>query len=156
LLQAQAEREIAVNRIATAIRNSLKLDSILQTAANEVGRALGVSSGALRANGELIGGQKTACYFQVDLESEDAEKLALANDLNELGWYLADNQKSYVMDGGGASEAPVFPRAAVPLSHHGRSMGLLLVRDNDLGRQWAENELLLLRTVADQVIVAIN
>src|SRR5262249_7801784 len=30
LLQAQAEREIAVNRIATAIRNSLKLDSLLQ------------------------------------------------------------------------------------------------------------------------------
>jgi len=38
LLQSQAEREIAVNRIATAVRNSLELDSILNTAATEVGR----------------------------------------------------------------------------------------------------------------------
>src|SRR4030095_7242111 len=35
LLQKQAERETAVNRLATAIRNSLELESVLQTAANE-------------------------------------------------------------------------------------------------------------------------
>jgi hypothetical protein len=47
LLQAQAEREIAVNRIGTAIRNSLQLDSILQTAADEVGRPGAKAAGKL-------------------------------------------------------------------------------------------------------------
>src|SRR5678815_429332 len=36
LLQEQAEREIAVNRIATAIRDSLELESLLSTAAYEL------------------------------------------------------------------------------------------------------------------------
>ena len=55
LLQEQAEREIAVNRLATAIRNSLELDSVLQTAADEVGRALNVHSCAVRVEGALVG-----------------------------------------------------------------------------------------------------
>src|SRR5947209_5749300 len=41
LLQEQAAREVAVNRIASAIRSTLELPSILQTTVNEVGRALG-------------------------------------------------------------------------------------------------------------------
>ncbi len=40
LLQEQAEREVAVSRIAAAIRNSIELDRILLTAAHEVGRTL--------------------------------------------------------------------------------------------------------------------
>jgi diguanylate cyclase (GGDEF)-like protein len=35
-------------------------------------------------------------------------------------------------------------------------MGALQVRSNDLSRVWHENEILLLRTVADQVAVAVN
>ncbi|HKC64425.1 MAG TPA: hypothetical protein VKB86_12355, partial [Pyrinomonadaceae bacterium] len=48
LLQEQAGREIAINRIATAIRNSLELDSVLQTTVNEVGRALHAQHCALQ------------------------------------------------------------------------------------------------------------
>src|SRR5687767_5950232 len=44
LLQEQAVREIAVNRISTAIRSSLELPSVLQTTVNEVGQALGAPS----------------------------------------------------------------------------------------------------------------
>ena len=67
LLQEQAEREIAVNRIATAIRNSLELDSLLATATHEVGRALNVKSCALHLEGDLVG--KTMCnyYFHPQL-----------------------------------------------------------------------------------------
>jgi diguanylate cyclase (GGDEF)-like protein len=35
-------------------------------------------------------------------------------------------------------------------------LGLLLVRSDDASRQWADNELLLLHTVADQLAVAVN
>jgi hypothetical protein len=52
LLQEQAVRELAVNRISTAIRSSLELPSVLQTTVNEVGRALGAQYGALSVEGE--------------------------------------------------------------------------------------------------------
>src|SRR5207244_10257189 len=53
LLQEQAGREIAVNRIATAIRESLELGVILQKTVDEVGRALNVTC-ALRVEGHTV------------------------------------------------------------------------------------------------------
>ena len=156
LLQAQAEREIAVNRIATAIRNSLRLDIILQTAANEVGRALNVSSCGLRVEGDSIGKRTTKCYFRQDVEIDDPERAGLLSDLDTLGAQLAKSPKTYFADGDDSQTNPVLPRAVVPLLYHGRFMGLVLVRSDDTSRAWAENELLLLHTVADQLTVAIN
>ena len=156
LLQAQAEREIAVNRIATAIRNSLELDGILQTAADEVGRALNVSSCGLRVEGDSIGNRTTKYYFRQDVEIDAPERAALLGDLDKLGAQLAKSPQTYFADGDDSQSNPVFPRAVVPLLYHGRLMGLVLVRSDDTSRSWAENELLLLHTVADQLTVAIN
>ena len=154
LLQAQAEREIAVNRIATAMRNSLDLNSILQTAANEVGRALHVSSCGLRVEGDSIG--TTKYYFRHDMDVDDPERAALLNDLDALVTQLAKSPRTYFTDGEDSPSHPVFPRAVVPLLYCGRLMGLILVRSDDASRSWAKNELLLLHTVADQLTVAIN
>src|SRR3989441_157272 len=79
LLQEQAEREIAVNRLATAIRNSLELDSVLQTAADEVGRALNVQCCAVRVEGALVGQQMTKSYFRHDLADDGARALLLTD-----------------------------------------------------------------------------
>jgi len=155
-LQAQAEREIAVNRIATAIRNSLKLESILQTAANEVGRALGVTSCGLRVAGDSLERQSTKCYFDAELERPDDEEIALLDDLDTISMRMAESPGTIVADGNSDQDPVVFPRAAVPLNHLDRLIGVLLVRSNDPARSWAENEVLLLHTVADQVTVAIN
>ena len=51
LMQEQASREIAINRIATAIRESLELGVILQKTVDEVGSALNANC-ALRVKGE--------------------------------------------------------------------------------------------------------
>ena len=64
LLQEQAAREVAVNRIASAIRSSLELPSILQTTVNEVGNALNAQHCALRVDGELDQPPTTKCYFR--------------------------------------------------------------------------------------------
>src|SRR5205823_4709200 len=48
------------------------------------------------------------------------------------------------------------PLAAVPLVFHERLMGALQVMALDRKRLWQESEILLLRTVADQVTVAVN
>jgi diguanylate cyclase (GGDEF)-like protein len=44
----------------------------------------------------------------------------------------------------------------MPLNYQGNSIGVLLVRSDDRSRSWADNELLLLDTVGDQLAVAVN
>ncbi|MCU1265605.1 MAG: Diguanylate cyclase protein [Acidobacteria bacterium] len=155
LMQSQAEREIAVNRIATAVRNSLELDSILETAATEVGRALNASSCGLRVDGHLTKGRTTKFYLNPNVQSDVLEESALMKDLDTLGIELADNPQAQVFCDDAQLET-ILPRAVVPLNQQGRLIGMLLVRSDDAARYWTESELLLLRTVADQVTVAIN
>src|SRR2546422_2808252 len=156
LLQAQAEREIAVNRIATAIRNSMELNSILDTAATEVGRALNASSCALRVEGNSTEERTTKCYFRPGVNEEGLEESNLVQDLDTIGEQLAKAPQTCVLDADNAEPESMAPRAAVPLSHQGRLIGLLLVRSNDTSRCWTESELLLMHTVADQVAVRLK
>jgi diguanylate cyclase (GGDEF)-like protein len=155
LLQEQAEREIAVNRLATAIRNSLELDSVLQTAANEVGRALNVHSCAVRVEGALVGHEMTKHHLRQDI-SDDAAIETLLTDVDSISLRLSNSPKAYVGDGDHSQATPVLADAVVPLIYQGSFVGLLLVRSDDDSRVWAENELLLLHTVADQLAVAVN
>ncbi len=155
LLQEQAEREIAVNRLATAIRNSLELDSVLETAANEVGRALNVHSSAVRVEGALVGHEMTKYYLRADAVNESAIELLL-NDVFIISSELSSQPQAYVVDGDYSKAAPILADAVVPLIYQGSYVGLLMVRSDDPSRVWAENELLLLHTVADQLAVAVN
>jgi diguanylate cyclase (GGDEF)-like protein len=159
LLQEQAGREIAINRIATAIRNSLELDSVLQTTVNEVGRALHAQHCALRVEGGAGKQTLTNCYFRDGVGAESAEETELMGDLDAYSVRLAGRFKNYVVDGRGNMDEQgqsIRPLAVVPLIYHERFMGVLLVRSDDPTRVWQENEVLLMRTVADQVTVAVN
>jgi diguanylate cyclase (GGDEF)-like protein len=160
LLQEQAGREIAINRIATAIRSSLELGSILQTTVDEVGRALNVQHCALRVEGEAGQPALTHCYFRDRTSGDNAEELELMGDLDAYTSRLSGRYKNYVLDGRSESELhdtqPIRPLAVVPLIYHERFMGVLLVRSDNQARVWQENEVLLLRTVSDQVTVAVN
>jgi diguanylate cyclase (GGDEF)-like protein len=156
LLQEQAERETAVNRIATAIRNSLDLDGVLQTAADEVGRALNVKCCAVHVNTELVGSEMTKRRFRsdvTDLETADGEFLFDLGAISESLSFLPEMQ---IMDGDHPHAESPFADAVVPLIYQGTMVGFLLVRTDDPARVWAENELMLLRTVADQLTVAVN
>lgn len=155
LLQEQAEREIAVNRLATAIRNSLELDSVLQTAANEVGRALNVHSCAVRVEGALVSREMTKYHLRPDASDEAAIE-SLLRDVDSISHRLSNSPQAYVVDGDHSQATPVLADAVVPLIYQGSFVGLLLVRSDDDSRVWAENELLLLHTVADQLAVAVN
>ncbi len=158
LLQEQAGREVAVNRIATAIRSSLELSSVLQTTVAEVGRALKAQHCALHIEGEHAGEPLTHCYFR-DGEDEAYEQAEVMSDLNAYAVRLAGRRKHYVLDGHGGADAEggenIRPLAAVPFLYRERFMGILMVRSDDQSRVWQENEVLLMRTVADQVAVAV-
>jgi len=161
LLQEQAGREVAINRVATAIRNSFELDSILQTTVDEVGRALNARHCALRVEGEAIGQTLTHFYFRPDSNHDTVATAKLEADIADYNARLAVTLESHVQDGEGSADVEPgaearSPLAVVPLIFHGRFMGTLLVGSDDEGRTWEANELLLLHTVADQVTVAVN
>jgi len=158
LLQEQAGREIAINRIATAIRRSLELDSVLQTTVDEVGRALGAHRCALRVEGEHGEPALAKFYFRPGHRAE-ADEIALHSDLCAYCARLSSNLQNYVVDGRSKDEAAdhaLRPLAVVPLIYGERLMGALMVQSDDPSRVWQESELLLLNTVADQVAVAVN
>jgi diguanylate cyclase (GGDEF)-like protein len=155
LLQEQAEREIAVNRIATAMRSSQRLEDILQTAADEVGRALGAPACVVRVHGELVGGEVTKCSSDSPASiGDNSEKFGA--HLDAIGHRLMISPKTYVDDDDHRETSCEFAQVAVPLIYQGKAVGFLLVRSEDPARVWADNELLLLHTVADQLTVAVN
>jgi len=154
LLQEQAGREIAVNRIATAIRESLELGVILQKTVDEVGVALNVANCALRVEGNSS--EQALTYFYFDDPAEKATE-RLSQNLDRHCLHFAERQEVIVVDGDDLAQAdPQLPHAVVPLVFHERLMGALQVTSADPTRVWHENEILLLRTVADQVAVAVN
>ena len=156
LLQEQAGREIAINRIATAIRNSLDPSSVLKTTVNEVGRALGAEYCGLWVEGENDQPALMSCYMRDELESAVSEE-DVVNDINSYILRIDKNLKNYVVDGSTTSgKESLRPIAGVPLIYQERFMGVLLVRSDDAARTWQDSEILLLRTVADQVTVAVN
>ena len=158
LLQEQAGREIAVNRIANAIRESLDLGVILQKTVDEVGAALNVAACALRVDGPTAEQALTYFYFDDQSKAESAQRDALVNDLDLHCTRFANHPEVIVQHGDDESDSSVekFPTAVAPLVFHERLMGALQVTAGDAARVWQENEILLLRTVADQVAVAVN
>jgi len=157
LLQEQAGREIAVNRIATAIRESLELGLILQKTVDEVATALNVPYCALRLEGQTT--QQALTYFHGAAES-DAETSQREKMIAELDVHCSQFVKDPQLIIRDADDPDVgvqtLPLAVVPLVFHERLMGALQVMACDRKRVWQENEVLLLRTVADQVAVAVN
>jgi diguanylate cyclase (GGDEF)-like protein len=157
LLQEQAGREIAVNRIATAMRESLELGVILQKTVNEVGAALNVSSCTLRVEGSQS--EQPLTYFHLREDEPPAfEKEELRRELDGHCAHLARHQAVIAHDCDDEVDVAgdKLPAAVAPLVFDERFLGALQVKSNDPSRVWHESEILLLRTVADQVAVAVN
>jgi len=156
LLQEQAGREIAVNRIATAIRESLELGVILQKTVDEVGAALNTSSCALRVDGPSE--QALTYYYFNEVEDQAELRTQLSSELDRHCVYFADHQAAIVCDSDDENDTSDdrLPIAVVPLVFHERLLGALQVTSADPARTWQDNEILLLRTVADQVAVGVN
>ena len=96
----------------------------------------------------------TRCYLRHDLAPGVEE--SLLSDVNRISGDLAISPQAYVVEGDESKYPAVLADAVVPLLHQGNVIGMLLVRSDDMSRGWADNELLLLHTVADQLTVAVN
>lgn len=158
LLQEQAGREIAVNRIATAIRESLELGVILQKTVDEVGAALNVDSCALRVEGPTADQSLTYFYFDNPIARSDSCTEEISRTMDRHCHYFAEHNDIVLREGDdevsfGRDRQPI---AVVPLIFQEGFMGALQVSSADPSRLWQDNEILLLRTVADQVAVAVT
>jgi diguanylate cyclase (GGDEF)-like protein len=160
LWQEQTGREIAVNRIATAIRRSLELDEVLQTAVNEVGATLNVDCCTLLIEPATADEEIMAVnYFRQRLAIEEMD--TIDSDLSAYRKRLKNNPQPYIRDGlanatGGQAEWGDKPMVVIPLVFLEQFVGVLFVRDDKPTRVWQENEIMLLETVADQVAIAVN
>lgn len=194
LMQRQSELEMAINRISSVISSSLELESVLQSAVEEVGRALMARRAALvlwqegtsrpegmsvyertdEAPKPLIQ-QKTHNASQRNKEAstnsvtsyiaplspasaavsasvDPAQQTALIKDQQEqlkaqtksLARFLSED----MLEIPGPLEMPITYRNSV--------IGVLVVEDDTPKRQWEDEEVLMVRTVSDQLAVAIS
>lgn len=158
LLQEQAGREIAVNRIATAIRESLELGVILQKTVTEVGAALNVGGCTLRVEGRTKAEPLNYSYFATPAHEARLRGKDVSSELDQISSQLSKTRTVFTRDGSDSFELAQtqFPLAVIPLIFQDRFIGALEVVDDNPRRTWQDNEILLLRTVANQVAVAIN
>ena len=154
LLQEQSEREIAVNRIGITIRNSMELESILQTAANEVGRTVSVRSCVIAVPETLMGDEIMKYYLHPAFSVSEASMRELLDETQNISSRLMRAPKSATVDGDAVQEG--LPYVAVPLLHKGAFIGVLRVDSDDPSRIWSDSELLMLHTVADQLSAAVK
>src|SRR5438309_3794494 len=99
LLQEQAGREIAVNRIATAIRESLELGVILQKTVSEVGSALNVACCALRVEGQSQVQALSYSYFADPEKETKLKRDEQTRELETISLQMSANPKAFTRDG---------------------------------------------------------
>ncbi|MEW6207879.1 MAG: sensor domain-containing diguanylate cyclase [Acidobacteriota bacterium] len=143
LMQRQNELEMATNRISSAISSSLEIESILQSAVDEVGRALKARKVALVLwEEETSKPESISVYERADTNGNEEDEFQ-----NE-GMEKLSSEASVFSQGPGPLEIPITYRSSV--------IGVLMVEDDTPGRLWEDEEELMAKTVADELAVAIS
>lgn len=178
LMQRQNELEMATNRISSAISSTLELESILQKAVEEVGRALRARRAALVLWQE---GTNTPEGMSVYERPEEPHRDGIDSyaHLNAAGKDSVNNHTNGAASGQHAAHepantqgAPEIPNAKppvpedgdgrlappleVPISYRNTVIGGLLIEDDTAFRNWEDEEVLMVKTVSDQLSVAIS
>lgn len=167
--EATSMREALVNKLSVAIRASLSLTDVLDTAARELGQALSAScvqvhlydpsGGRSTARREfLAAGNKSAKIS--DPVYDDSLRQHFLTSLKPL---VIDDTRKYA-DGPAefngrlrshALAAGVFSQIDYPLTVNGEFRGVISIHQTDANRRWAEDEVLLVQSVAAQLATGI-
>ena len=153
--QAQAIRESLINKISNAIRNSLEIDTILQTAVNELGKTLGTDRTILIQstinNPEL---PITHEYVTNNKESIKGKTIKIEDD-----YFLQEVIETKEAATGSHTDrwdkhSKNLFKLITPVIHHNELFGMImLLRSN---RRWHTEEINLVQSVADQLSVSIK
>ena len=152
LMQRQNDLEMATNRISSAISSTLDLDSILQTAVEEVGRTLKARRSALVLWQEGTSKPEGMSIYERPGEMPVEELLDSLQESDAEG-KPAQGAEASVTD----MESVVTPGPLeVPLTYRAGVIGVLVVEDDTPGRNWEDEEILMVRTVSGQLAIAIS
>ena len=162
LMQRQSELEMATHRISSAISNTLELESILQSAVEEVGRALKARRSALVLWQEGTSKPEGMSVYERETPAP--------GDSSRGDAYSRRDRRQAAESGqtGPLSESDDSPRDSeeqnlttpgpleVPITYRNSVIGVLVVEDDAPGRNWEDEEELMVKTVSDQLAVAIS
>jgi diguanylate cyclase (GGDEF)-like protein len=167
LMQRQNELEMATNRISSAISSTLEIEHILQSAVEEVGRALRARRAAL-------------VLWQEDTSMPEGMSIYERPEPQQVNDGLGHNQREACPDGNlletgspaQLSENPENRSTAtnvekrehlatpcsleIPITYRNGTIGVLLIEDDTPFRNWEDEEVLMAKTVSDQLSVAIS
>jgi diguanylate cyclase (GGDEF)-like protein len=163
LMQRQNDLEMATSRISSAISSTLDLESILQTAVEEVGRALKARRSALvlwqegtcRPEGMSVY-ERPGEPSSEDYRDSPEGSYASDRDEAEGGSSGAEQPAADVSSAIGMEETVTPGPLEVPLTYRNSVIGVLVVEDDTPGRNWEDEEILMVRIVSDQLAVAIS
>jgi len=164
LMQRQNELEMATNRISSAISSTLEIDSILQSAVEEVGRALKARRAALvlwqDGTNRL---DRMSTYERPDESEADDRDTSVPGDgpaeVHEKGTtaVLTDDEPSPARPLAQDRDGFTTPCALeLPITYRQTVIGSLLIEDDTPFRDWEDEEVLMAKTVSDQLSVAIS
>ncbi|HSE37975.1 MAG TPA: sensor domain-containing diguanylate cyclase [Blastocatellia bacterium] len=158
LMQRQNELEMSTNRISSAISSTLELEPMLQSAVEEVGRALKARRAALVLWQEGTNMPEGMTVYERTEESTPAG--ADVFELTAIGKTPVINQT-----GGAKSRLPGTDHGEVrpgtpgtlemPITYRNTVIGVLSIEDDTPLRNWEDEEILMVKTVSDQLSVGI-
>ncbi|MBD0336073.1 MAG: EAL domain-containing protein [Cyanobacteria bacterium Co-bin13] len=162
-IEQHAWRESILNRIVRAMRETLLLDEVLQSTADQLQQALAVSQclilrpqeQQMRVQYLSQGPEGHGWPDQQTLQPNPAPFHPLL--FAQAPWALQ------ILDEDDPSEWQAQLRAGgvrsligVPLVYQQRYLGAICLQQTDYKRQWSESEILLVQAVADQCAIAIH
>ena len=167
LMQRQNELEMATNRISSAISSTLELEPILQSAVEEVGRALSARTAAvvLWQEGTSMP-ESMSIYERPEEPNDNTNKDQAASEGNNNGHATTwTSDRTDVSEQRNAQEpakgmnkeqSPASGSLEVPISYRNTVIGMLVIEDDAASRIWEDEEMLMVKTVCDQLSVAIS
>jgi diguanylate cyclase (GGDEF)-like protein len=182
LMQRQNELEMATNRISSAISSTLELESILQSAVEEVGGALEARRAALvlwqegtsRPEGMSVFERPEEPFSNPKSRGKISDRLEQASECSEAATdpvadpfgdsdvaVNTDSQPDRITDASDSRALQMLSEVItgpleVPIKYRNSVIGVLVVEDDAPGRNWEDEEILMVKTVSDQLAVAIS
>jgi PAS domain S-box-containing protein len=162
-----SKREVMVNNVTTAIRASLSLPEVLNTATRELGIALAASRVHLHLydpenpispveHEYLAPGCNSIGPFQANYDDPVGRQLlAMTKPLvisDSMNYYAGPPEVSEAVRSH-AQLVSVRSQIAYPLIIKGRFRGVLCIHQTDRLRQWTEDELSLVQSVAERLAI---
>jgi PAS domain S-box-containing protein len=168
--EATSKREVLVNRVTTAIRASLSLPEVLNTATSELGVALGAS----RVHIHLYDPDDPVSPVKHEYVAAGCDPMTPSLEVSyddPIGRHLLSISKPLVIDDSlnhqaGSSEfsaavreharrANVRSQIDYPLVVKGLFRGVLCIHQTERVRYWTEDELSLVHSVAERLAIGI-